>query len=158
MVRVPDLPSWSSRFEPWPCQLVKAIWGICGTCKIVYDGWYKSRQRSVNSAGHISDRLSVVSVRAEPKNGYVTERVRNSSAQCQKAWLQGYGKSGLLSDWLCQKAPWRCCGTSRSGLERLDIRRSTLRERFVVNLANNPRFADWLPLNETPVYPLRHSS
>ena len=44
---------------------------------------------------------------------------------------------------------------ARSGLERLDVRRSVLRERFVLKLAANDRFADWLPLSETPVYPLR---
>ena len=58
-------------------------------------------------SGHISDRLSVVLVRAEPHIGYVTERVPSSAAQCQKAWLQGLGKSGHLSARLRQKAPRR---------------------------------------------------
>ena len=42
-----------------------------------------------------------------------------------------------------------------TGLERLDVRRSSLRERFVLKLAANERFADWLPVNETPAYSLR---
>ena len=43
-----------------------------------------------------------------------------------------------------------------AGIDRLDVRRSALRERFVIKLANNERFKDWLPLNETPVYSLRY--
>ena len=43
----------------------------------------------------------------------------------------------------------------RAGIERLDVRRSELRERFVKKLAVNPRFQEWFPLAETPVYPLR---
>ena len=31
-----------------------------------------------------SDRLSMVSVRAGPHNGYVTERVQNSAAKCPR--------------------------------------------------------------------------
>ena len=45
----------------------------------------------------------------------------------------------------------------KSGLERLDVRRSILRERFVVKLSENARFSDWIPLAETPVYPLRNT-
>ena len=44
----------------------------------------------------------------------------------------------------------------RAGIERLDARRSLLRERFVVKLARNDRFSDWFPVNETPVHALRH--
>ena len=47
---------------------------------------------------------------------------------------------------------------TRSGLDRLDVRRSTLREKFILKLAENDRFAAWLPLNETPVRPLRHTA
>ena len=59
---------------------MKAIEGISGPCKIVYDQWYKNRQKAVSFSGHISDGLSVVSVRAESHKGYVTERVRSSAA------------------------------------------------------------------------------
>ena len=45
--------------------IVKAIGGISGPCKIVYDQWYKNRQKFVSFNGHISDELSVVLVRAE---------------------------------------------------------------------------------------------
>ena len=55
-------------------QLVKVIGGISGPCKT---RWYKNRQRSVSLWGHISDKLSVVSVRAKPHKG--TERVRSSA-------------------------------------------------------------------------------
>ena len=41
-----------------------------------------------------------------------------------------------------------------AGIDRLDVRRSALRERFVIKLARNDCFKDWLPLNETPVYSL----
>ena len=54
---------------------MKAIGGISGPCKIMYDPWYKNRQNSVSFSGHISDGLSVVSVRAELHEGYVTEGV-----------------------------------------------------------------------------------
>ena len=41
----------------------------------------KNRQMSVILVGHLSDRLSVVvSVRAEPHKGYVTERVWSLAA------------------------------------------------------------------------------
>ena len=46
----------------------------------------------------------------------------------------------------------------QADLERLDVRRCTLRERFVIKLSNNPRFSEWIPLNETPVYSFRHSA
>ena len=48
-----------------------------------------NRQKSVSFSGHISDGLSVVSVRAEPHKGYVTERVRSSAAQCQSLAPRG---------------------------------------------------------------------
>ena len=56
---------------------MKAIGGINGPCKIVYDQWYKNRQKSVSFSGHISYGLSVVSVKVEPHRGYVTERVQS---------------------------------------------------------------------------------
>ena len=80
MVRVLALLPWSSRFEPRSRQLVKAIGGISGPCKIVYDRWYKNRQKSVSFSGNVSDGLSVKLLRAEPHKGYVTERVRSSAA------------------------------------------------------------------------------
>ena len=81
MVRVPALSSGGSRFKPWSWQLVKAIGGICGPGKVVCDCvMVQNRQNSVSLFGHISDRLSVVSVRAEPHKGYVTERVWSSVA------------------------------------------------------------------------------
>ena len=46
----------------------------------------------------------------------------------------------------------------KSGLERLDVRRSALREHFVIKLSRNDRFEEWLPLNETPVYALRYTA
>ena len=46
---------------------MKTIGGICDPGKIVYDPWYKNRQKSVSLAGRLSDRLSVVSVRAEAR-------------------------------------------------------------------------------------------
>ena len=75
-----SLPSGGSRFEPRSWQLVKAIGGINGPCKIVCDRCYKNRQKSVSFSGHISDGLSAVLVRAKPHKGYVTERVRSSAA------------------------------------------------------------------------------
>ena len=60
---------------------MKGIGGISGPCKIVYDQWYKNRQKSsVSFSGHISDGLFVASVRAETHKGYVAERVRSSVA------------------------------------------------------------------------------
>ena len=41
VVRLLAFPSVGSRFELRP--LVKAIGGISGPCKIVYDHWYKNR-------------------------------------------------------------------------------------------------------------------
>ena len=60
----------------------------------------QSRQKSVSLSGHITDRLcGVGKSRATP--------LRECGAQRQiaKAWLQGHGKSGHLSDWLRQKRP-----------------------------------------------------
>ena len=45
----------------------------------------------------------------------------------------------------------------KSGLERMDVYRSALRERFVIKLSENIRFENWLLLNETPVYSLRYT-
>ena len=45
----------------------------------------------------------------------------------------------------------------RADIERLDVRRSALRERFVLKLEQSERFSHWIPLNETPVYALRNS-
>ena len=46
----------------------------------------------------------------------------------------------------------------KSGLERLDVCRSALRERFMIKLSKNDCFKEWLPLNETPVYSLRYTA
>ena len=46
VVRVPALSSRGIRLKPRSWQLVKAIGGIRGPCKIVYDWWYK-RQKKV---------------------------------------------------------------------------------------------------------------
>ena len=62
VVRMLALPSGGSRFEPGSYQLMKAIGGISDPCKILYDPWYKNRQKSVSFIGHISDGLSVVLV------------------------------------------------------------------------------------------------
>ena len=80
MVRGLALPSGGCRFEFRSRQLVKAIGEISGPSKIVYDEWYKNRQNAVILYGHISDGLSVGSVRAEPRKGYAAERVLNSAA------------------------------------------------------------------------------
>ena len=56
---------------------MKAIRGLNGPCKIVYDRWYKNRQKSVSFSGHISDGLCMVSVKAESFKGNVAERVRS---------------------------------------------------------------------------------
>ena len=91
MVKVPTLSHLrGSRLDTWSCQLVKAFGGICGHFKIVYDRWYKNRQKSANLVGYISDKIFVVSV------GYVTERVRS------------FCSIGHLNDRLRQKAPRRC--------------------------------------------------
>ena len=37
---------------------MKAIGGINGPCKIVYDGWYTNRQKSVSFSGLITEKLS----------------------------------------------------------------------------------------------------
>ena len=58
---------------------MRAIGGISGPCKVVYDQWYKNRLKSVSFSGHNSDGLYVVLVRAEPHKGYVTERVQSSA-------------------------------------------------------------------------------
>ena len=79
---------------------MKVIGGISGPCKIVYDLWYKNSQKSVSLRGHISDRLSVVLVRAEPHKGDILERARGQSV---KDWLLGLGKSGHISDRLSRK-------------------------------------------------------
>ena len=63
-------PTGGSRLEPQSWQLVKAIGGISCPCKIVYDQWYKNRQKSLSFSGHISYGLSVVLVRAKPHKGY----------------------------------------------------------------------------------------
>ena len=44
---------------------------------------------------------------------------------------------------------------ARSGLDRLDIRRVKLVEKFSLKMANNPRYAEWFPLNEGGPYDLR---
>ena len=85
---------------------MRAIGGISSPCEIVYDQWYKNRQKSVSFSGHISDGLSVVSVRAEPHKGYVTESVELSGIM-PKPGSEGHGKSGHLSDRLRRKAPRR---------------------------------------------------
>ena len=41
-------------------------------------------KQSVSFSGHMPDRLSAVLVRAEPRKGYATERVRSSVALCQR--------------------------------------------------------------------------
>ena len=45
----------------------------------------------------------------------------------------------------------------KSGLERLNNRRQSLVEKFVVKLSMNPRFESWLPKNDRPQYALRAS-
>ena len=45
----------------------------------------------------------------------------------------------------------------RSGLDRLDIRRSNLIERFAKKLSVNERFSDWFPLLPETGYPTRAS-
>ena len=77
MVRVLALPSGGSRFEPPVVTTCESHWG---NKRPLYDQLYKNRQKSVSFSGHISDGLSVVSVRAEPHKGYVTESVRSSAA------------------------------------------------------------------------------
>ena len=47
--RVLALSSGGSRFEPWSWQLVKVIGGISGP--IVYDWWYKNRQKFISFVG-----------------------------------------------------------------------------------------------------------
>ena len=75
---------------------MKAIAGISGPCKIVYDQWYKNREKSVSFSGHISDRLYVVMVRATPHKGYVTESV--CGAQRHSAKKLGYrGMANLVT-------------------------------------------------------------
>ena len=54
---------------------MKAIGGICSPGNAVYDCWLENRQKSLSLGGHISDRLSLVLVRAEPHKGDVTEKV-----------------------------------------------------------------------------------
>ena len=127
MVRVLSLQSGDSRFEPRPWQLVKVIRGINGPCKIVYDRWYKNGQKSVSFSGHISNRLSVVLVRAKPHKGYATEKLWSSTAKCQslapRALIIGH-----LCNRLRRKAPRRyltfssllSCGRSISEVEIRD--------------------------------------
>ena len=72
---------------------MKAIRGISGPCKIVYDQWYKNRQESVNFCGYISDGLSMVSAKAESHKISV-----KLSGIMPKPGSKGHGKSGHLSD------------------------------------------------------------
>ena len=85
---------------------MKAIGGISGPRKIVYDRLYKNRQKSVSFTGHISDRKSVVLVRAEPHKGHATESSELNDIG-PKPGSKGHGKYCHLSDPLCQKAPRR---------------------------------------------------
>ena len=72
---------------------MKAIGGITGPYKIVYDQWNKNRQKSVSLSGHISDGLSVVLVRAEPHKGDVAESVERSGIMPMPG-SKWHGKSG----------------------------------------------------------------
>ena len=101
------LPSRGSRFKPRSWQLARVIGGISSHWKVVYDKWYKNRQKSESFSGHISDWLSVVLVRAEPHKGYVSLRKCRAQQHSAKGWLHRHGKSGHLSDRLRQKAPRR---------------------------------------------------
>ena len=92
MVRVLALPSGGSWFEPQSRQHVKAIRGISGPCKIVLDQWYKTEKKFVSFSRHISDRISVVLVRAKPHKGYVTERVQSISNIVPKSFVPGAWK------------------------------------------------------------------
>ena len=92
MVRVLDLPSGGSWFEP-RSQLVKAIEGISSPCKIKYDRWHKNRQKSLSFSGHNSERISVVLVRGKPHKGYVTESVELSGT-VPKRFAPGAWKIG----------------------------------------------------------------
>ena len=90
--------------SPGHDNLWKPLGGINGPCKIVYDWWYKNRQKSVSFSGRISDWLSVVLVRAKPHKRYVTERVWSSVSWCQSL-ASGAWKYGHISDRLRQRAP-----------------------------------------------------
>ena len=76
--------------------------------KIVYDQWYKNRQKTLSFIGHISDSLSVVLVRGEPHKGYVRNWVSAEPiGKLPKLGSRGVENLVFLSDWLCQKAPRR---------------------------------------------------
>ena len=79
---------------------MKTIARIIGPSKI--DG-----TKTVSFSGHISERLSKMLVRAEPHKDNVVLRECGAKGHSDKAWLQGHGKSGHLTDRLRQKAPQR---------------------------------------------------
>ena len=56
-MKVPALSSGGCRLDPGSRQLVTIIGGISGPGKIVYNKFYKNRQKSVSFSGHISDRI-----------------------------------------------------------------------------------------------------
>ena len=66
---MPALSSRGCRFDPGSCQLVEAIGGKCGHYMV--QNWHILGMRmylAVSLVGHVSNRLSMVSLRAEPKN------------------------------------------------------------------------------------------
>ena len=69
----------------------------------MYDQWYKNRQKFEIFSGHISDGLSVVSVREETKKGICNWQSAELSGIMPKPGSAMHGKSGHLSDWLRQK-------------------------------------------------------
>ena len=58
----------------------------------------QNRKKSVSLVGHISDRLSMVSVRAEPHKGYVAQKVQSSVAYIPVAPRLGTsGKENMVA-------------------------------------------------------------
>ena len=86
----------------------------------------RTGKKFVSFRGHISGKLSMVLVRAEPHQGYVTESVELSSIVPMPG-SKGHGKYGPLSDRLRRKAPRRyftfSLGSTFAMLLSLDVRK-----------------------------------
>ena len=80
MFRAMALPSGGSRSRHGYDNLCMAMGEKVALVRLCMIDGTKTGKKSVSFSGHISDGLSVVSVRAEPHKGYVTERVRSSAA------------------------------------------------------------------------------
>ena len=77
--------------------------------KILYDWWCKTGKKECQFICICRVNNSCICI-CGVNNSWATKKyeIKESRAQWHnaQAWLQGHGKSGHLSDQLCQKAPW----------------------------------------------------